>query len=45
MRGALFETWVAGEMLKHGCNCGEARELHFWRDAAARRFLGRVPGR
>ena len=42
MRGALFETWVAGEMLKHGCNRGEAPEPHFWRDvpAAARRFLG-----
>lgn len=34
MRGALFETWVVGEMLKHGCNRGEAPELHFWRDAA-----------
>lgn len=34
MRGALFETWVIGEMLKHGCNRGEAPELHFWRDAA-----------
>ena len=34
MRGALFETWVLGEMLKHGCNRGEAPELHFWRDAA-----------
>ena len=45
MRGALFETWVASEMLKHGCNRGEAPELHFWRDAAARHFLGRAPGR
>ena len=34
MRGALFETWVVGEMLKHGCNRGEVPELHFWRDAA-----------
>ena len=34
MRGALFETWVIGEMLKHGCNRGEVPELHFWRDAA-----------
>jgi len=33
MRGALFETWVIGEMLKHGCNRGEVPELHFWRDA------------
>jgi hypothetical protein len=34
MRGAPFETWVLGEMLKHGCNRGEAPEPHFWRDAA-----------
>ena len=34
MLGALFETWVIGEMLKHGCNRGEVPELHFWRDAA-----------
>ena len=27
LRGALFETWVLGEMLKHGCNRGEAPEL------------------
>jgi len=34
MRGPLFETWVVGELLKHGCNRGEAPELHFWRDAS-----------
>lgn len=34
MRGALFETWVLGELLKYGCNRGEVPELHFWRDAS-----------
>lgn len=34
MRGPLFETWVIGELLKYGCNRGEAPELHFWRDAS-----------
>lgn len=34
MRGPLFESWVIGELLKHGCNRGETPELHFWRDAS-----------
>ena len=34
MRGPLFETWVIGELLKYGCNRGDAPLLHFWRDAS-----------
>jgi predicted AAA+ superfamily ATPase len=32
MRGALFETWVLGEILKHEFNRGRRTELWFWRD-------------
>jgi predicted AAA+ superfamily ATPase len=33
MRGALFETWVVGELLKAGYNRGRTAALHFWRDS------------
>jgi hypothetical protein len=31
LRGALFETWVVGELMKHRLNRGEPPELYFWR--------------
>ena len=31
-RGALFETWVVGELLKARYNRGLESNLHFWRD-------------
>lgn len=31
-RGAVFETWVVAEVLKHRFNRGLAADLHFWRD-------------
>ena len=31
-RGALFETWVVGELLKARCNRGLESNLYFWRD-------------
>ena len=31
-RGALFETWVISEMVKHRFNAGQPAELYFWRD-------------
>ena len=31
-RGAVFETWVVGETLKHRHNLGLPADLHFWRD-------------
>lgn len=31
-RGALFETWVAGELLKQRLHRGRPRNLFFWRD-------------
>ena len=31
-RGALFETWVIGELLKARYNAGEVSNLYFWRD-------------
>lgn len=31
-RGALFETWVVGELLKARYNAGETSNLYFWRD-------------
>ena len=33
LRGALFETWVVGELLKAGYNRGRTPALHFWRDS------------
>jgi predicted AAA+ superfamily ATPase len=32
LRGALFETPVAGELLKSRCNAGLREPQHFWRD-------------
>ena len=32
LRGALFETWVAGELLKWRTNHGRRWQLAFWRD-------------
>ena len=31
-RGALFETWVVGELHKQRLHRGMAADLHFWRD-------------
>jgi predicted AAA+ superfamily ATPase len=31
-RGALFETWVLGECIKHKFNQGLPADLYFWRD-------------
>ena len=32
MRGAVFETWVVAEALKHRHNLGLPADLYFWRD-------------
>jgi len=32
LRGAVFETWVVGETLKHRHNLGLPADLYFWRD-------------
>jgi predicted AAA+ superfamily ATPase len=32
LRGAIFETWVVGEVFKHRYNLGLPADLHFWRD-------------
>jgi len=32
LRGAIFETWVVSETLKHRCNRALAADLFFWRD-------------
>ena len=32
MRGAVFESWVVAETLKHRLNQGLAPDLYFWRD-------------
>lgn len=32
MRGAVFETWVVSEVLKHRANRGLPADLHYWRD-------------
>jgi hypothetical protein len=32
LRGALFETWVVGELLKGRLNVGKPPNLYFWRD-------------
>jgi uncharacterized protein len=32
LRGAVFETWVVGETLKHRHNLGLPPDLYFWRD-------------
>jgi hypothetical protein len=34
LRGALFESWVAAELLKRGAHQRLGRELHHYRDAA-----------
>ncbi len=31
-RGAVFETWVIGEALKHRYHLGLPADVHFWRD-------------
>lgn len=31
-RGAVFETWVVAETLKHRCNRALGADLYFWRD-------------
>jgi len=35
-RGALFETLVVGELIKHRFNQGRPADLYFWRDNAGR---------
>lgn len=32
-RGALFETFVVGEFIKHRFNAGQPADLYFWRDS------------
>lgn len=32
-RGALFETYVVGEFIKHRFNAGQSADLYFWRDS------------
>ena len=32
-RGAIFETWVASELIKHRFNQGLLSNLYFWRDS------------
>jgi predicted AAA+ superfamily ATPase len=32
LRGAIFETWVVSETLKHRFNRGLSADLYFWRD-------------
>jgi uncharacterized protein len=32
MRGAIFETWVISETIKHRLNQGLAADVYFWRD-------------
>ena len=32
LRGAIFETWVVTEVIKHRFNQGLAADLYFWRD-------------
>ncbi len=34
LRGALFETMVVGEFVKHRWNAGQPADLYFWRDSA-----------
>jgi predicted AAA+ superfamily ATPase len=34
LRGALFESWVASEILKHRFHRGERRPIHFYRDSS-----------
>lgn len=34
LRGALFENWVVGEMLKARFNRGQRHNLYFWRDSS-----------
>lgn len=36
MRGAIFETWVLAELVKHRFNANQSNNLHFWRDRTAR---------
>jgi uncharacterized protein len=35
LRGAIFETWVASEVLKHRANVGERGGVYFYRDQNA----------
>ena len=35
LRGAIFETWVASEVLKHRANAGERGGMYFYRDQNA----------
>ncbi|GIL03723.1 MAG: ATPase [Betaproteobacteria bacterium] len=36
LRGALFENFVVGEIVKHRYNHGNLRPIHFWRDSNGR---------
>ncbi len=42
MRGALFETWVLGEILKYRFNRALAPDTYYWRDAAGNEVDGVV---
>lgn len=32
MRGAIFESFILSELIKHRFNKGERADVHFWRD-------------
>lgn len=34
MRGALFESWVVAELLKHRLNRAQPADIYFWRDSS-----------
>lgn len=34
LRGALFETWVVSEFVKHRCNRALSPQMYFWRDSS-----------
>jgi len=36
MRGALFENWVVGEVVKHFTNQGQRPPIYFWQDKTGR---------
>lgn len=41
-RGALFETWVISEWIKHRFNNGQPHDLYFWRDRLGHEVDGLV---
>lgn len=43
LRGALFETWVVGELMKKRLNTGRTANLAFWRDRAGHEIDVLIP--